>query len=514
MKDKRGLLISGLALLGGLVAGILIIPRLSTNKDGVSPSPSPQVRSISEQKEVRQPAAAGQFYPQNPNELNNQLDILLSKAEKLNAQGRLRILIVPHAGITYSGETAAWGFKQLEGSSYSRVILLGPSHKTAFAHAAIYPDGAWETPLGTVEIDDSAASMLLSKEQSIIADKAPHAEEHSLEVELIFLQKILKGFKIIPILVGQPSDTLIENLAQKINYLFDDKTLLVISTDLSHYPSWETANEVDRKTIEAILSGNKEVFENTIKDLESQNYPNLSTCACGYQSLRVALRMAELLSISDFKKIDYKNSGDVTNDQERVVGYAAIGAWSQELPSSELDSEAQKEALEIARKTLNEYIINKQIPPVTPESRVLHQPLGAFVTLRKSEQLRGCLGMFEPMLPLYQVIQDRTIAAATKDIRFVPVTANELSDIKIEISVLTPRQKIANWQEIEIGKHGVVVEKDTTSGTFLPQVATDNEWGKEKFLSELCTQKARLPVNCYQDPSVRLYVFEAQVFGE
>lgn len=514
MKQKLSLILSGLGLIITITVGVLIISKVSQNAGEVSPTPTPQIRSILNQEEVRQPAVAGQFYPQNSEELNSQLDSLLEETTSLNVQGKPRILVVPHAGIAYSGRTAAWGFKQLEGSDYSRVILLGSSHKMQLNHAAVYPDGAWKTPLGSVEVDKDAVSFLLSKDQGIIADKTPHAEEHSLELELIFLQKVLKDFKIIPILIGQPSETLIENLAQKVSYLFDDETLLIVSTDLSHYPTWEIANKVDKQTINAILSGNQDSFEKTIKDLETQSYPELSTFACGYESLKVALRMAELLSVSDFKEISYQNSGDVTGNKNRVVGYAAIAAWSEKLPSSELNSEAQKEALEIARKTISEYLTNSRIPSVAPQSQALFRPLGAFVTLKKNGVLRGCIGIFEPSEPLYQVIQDRAIAAATKDKRFVPVDASELSDIEIEISVLSPRRKISNWQEIEIGKHGVVIEKDLRAGTFLPQVATDNSWGKEKFLSELCTQKTKLPSNCYQDPSVNLYTFEAQVFGE
>lgn len=507
MKQKSAL--SGLVLICVTIAAILIIPTVVRN-DKISPSPTPQIQS----QETRQPAVAGQFYPQNLSELNSQLDSFLNQTEKLNARGQLRILIVPHAGTEYSGQTAAWGFKQLEGTSYSRIILLGPSHQVPLNHAAVYPDGIWKTPLGSAAIDETGVSMLLSEEQNIVADKTAHAGEHSLELELIFLQKVLENFDIIPVLLGQPSDLLIENLAQKISRLIDEHTLLVVSTDLSHYPDWQTANQVDEQVIEAILAGNKSTFEKTIKNLEDQNYPQLDTCTCGYEPLRVALRVAELLSISNFKEIKYENSGDVTDNKERVVGYAAIGAWSEKLPSSQLDSKTQKEALEIARETVTEYLTNQQIPAVKSQNQALLQPLGAFVTLKKNHQLRGCIGEFEPNEPLYQVIQNMAIAAATKDQRFTPVNASELADIEIEISVLTPRQKISDWQKIELGKHGVVIEKDSRSGTFLPQVATENDWSKEEFLGQLCSQKAKLPPNCYQDPSVRLYVFEAQVFEE
>lgn len=514
MKKKVPLIISGTLLVSSVVLGIILVQKASQNKTQTSPTPTPQIRPISTEQEIRQPVVAGQFYPKEPEELGSELDNLLNKTEKIDVDGQLRILVVPHAGIAYSGHTAASGFKQLEGANYSRVILLGSSHKMPLDYVAIYANGPWKTPLGEVNIDKSGISYLTSDNQQIIKDGKPHETEHSLEVELIFLQKVLSDFKIIPILLGQPSDLLVENLAQKIAALFDDQTLLVVSTDLSHYPTRETANEVDKKTINAILSGKKDAFENTLKDLEAQNYPNVSTFACGYESLRVALKVTEFLSISNIKEIKYENSGDVTGDTERVVGYAAIGAWSKVLPSSKLDLEDQKEALEIARKTITEYLTKNRIPAINTQSETLLRPLGSFVTLKKNDQLRGCLGVFEPSEPLYKVIQDRAIAAATKDIRFIPVKAEELDNIIIEISVLTPMRKISGWREIELGKHGVVIQKGLNSGTFLPQVATDNNWSLEKFLSELCTQKVKLPPNCYQDPTVQLYTFEAQVFEE
>ena len=465
---------------------------------------------------VRQPYAAGSFYPADSQELAARLNAFLSGVDKIEASGKLRILIVPHAGIDYSGNVAAGGFKQLEGQSYRRVILLGVSHNVYFDHIAVYPSGEWETPLGKVAVDEDLAQTLTDEPQMIKSNRQAHEQEHSLEVELIFLQQVLSDFKIVPVLIGQVADETLSSLARKVSNNLSDQTLLVVSTDLSHYPSKKVADEVDRETIEAILSGNSDIFTQSIKKNESADYPNLVTCACGAQAVRVALQSAKLLNLTDFKKIAYENSGDVTGDNERAVGYAAIGVWGKTENSGEvmLDNESQKEALAIARETLVEYISHQKIPSVIATSAVLQDNLGAFVTLRKDGQLRGCLGRFEPDEPLRQVIQMMTIAAATDDPRFSPIQPVELAEIKIEISVMTPKRKIEDWQEIELGKEGVVVQKGMYSGTFLPQVATETGWSKEEFLRQLCTQKAGLPENCYQDPEVDLYVFEAQVLAE
>lgn len=467
---------------------------------------------------IRKAAVAGSFYPAAPDTLNSTLDNFLNKTNVLSDSGKLRILIVPHAGIEYSGLTAAWGFKQIAGQEYKRVILLGVSHHYAFDHAAVYAGGAWETPLGTVPVDEGLADAVIDENEKIINDTKPHADEHALEMELLFLQKMLKDFRILPILVSNPSDKLIETLSGKIADNFDDSTLFVVSSDLSHYPAWQDANEADQKTIDAIVSGQEDQLENAVTENESKNYPNLQTSACGFQALRIALKTAALLQIKNFKKIFSQNSGDVTGDKSRVVGYGAIGGWIEQLPEKKevdlLDENARKEALDIARLTLKEYLAGKVTPEISAKNKVLSLPYGAFVTLKKNGEVRGCIGEFDPKDPLIKVIQSKTIAAASQDSRFSPVQKDELNDLDIEISVMTPRRKIANWKDIRLGRQGVYLLNGNHTGTFLPQVETETGWSKEKFLGELCSQKAGLPSQCYMDPNSTLYVFDTQVFGE
>jgi len=491
-----------IAIVLALALPILVIKR----KKGTPPMTETQI--------VRPPAVAGAFYPDDKTQLNKILTSLINQSEKISAEGKLRILLVPHAGIQYSGPTAAAGFKQIKNQDYRRVIILGASHRAWFDHAAVFAKGAWETPLGKVEIDQDLAVNLIN-ESNILTDNSSHQEEHSLEVELIFLQKVLKNFKIVPILVSQTDENLINDLSQKIAQNFNEQTLLVISTDLSHYPPYEIAKKVDSQTIEAILSGEEEKFSQTIQDLENASYPNLQTACCGHEAVRIGLKIGQLLKVN-WQKIKYENSGDTAGEKSQVVGYAALAGFSKNLSTSAeyLDENAQKEALEIARKTLEEYLTSGKILEINPKNSSLLKNLGAFVTLRKNGELRGCIGEFEPKEPLYKVIQRMAAAAATEDPRFPPVSASELRDIKIEISVMTPKRKIENWKEVELGKHGVVVQKGLHTGTFLPQVATETGWSLEEFLSQLCWQKAGLPPDCYKDPSTNLYIFEAQVFEE
>jgi len=469
-------------------------------------------------KPVRPAAVAGSFYPGNKEILSDQIQEYLDQAEVLKTPGELKILFVPHAGLIYSGPVAAAGFKQIQGKNYTKIILLGPSHHYHFNHAAVYPSGSWQTPLGEVEIDNISTSKIINDSQNILTDEQKHNPDHTLEMELIFLQKVLNNFQIVPILVSNPSDQLIDSLARKIANSFNNQTLLVISTDLSHYPPYEQAKKADQQIINSILSGNIKTFEEKFKEVENSNYPNLETPACGYQAIRIALKVSELLGVDHYQQIAYQNSGDLPrSDKNRVVGYAAIGGWGKpikKVANGPLDQTAQTEALQVARQTLEEYLKTENTPSLTPKSLKLKDKFGAFVTLKKNEELRGCIGRFEPDKPLFQVIQQMAIAAAAKDHRFPPVTLKELPEIKIEISVMTPKKKISDWQKINLGVDGVVIEKGGRSGTFLPQVAVETGWSLTEFLSQLCAQKAGLSPNCYQDPKTNIYTFQAQVFEE
>lgn len=468
----------------------------------------------SEEPQIREAEVAGQFYPADKEELSNKIESYLENTSKVEANGKPRVLFVPHAGLSYSGQTAAWGFSQLQGHDYSHVVILSANHQLPNSKAAVYSKGIWQTPLGDTEIDESFASNLIDNEANIIPNTELFTGDHTIEVELVFLQSILNNFKIVPVILGQVNDATIETLAGKLSYLMDEKTLLLVSTDLSHYPTWEDAGKVDENTIQAILSGREGSYIDGVSKINISDYQNLQTLACGDKAIRVALKTAELLGVNDLRKIAYSNSGDVTGDKTKVVGYAAIAGYKDFLPESQLDEQTKEEALTIARNTLETYLTTKKVPLLYPNNRYLYKPLGVFVTLNKVHNLRGCIGRFEPADPLYEVIQDTAIDAALHDSRFDPVQPSELEDIEIEISIMTPKVIEDSWQDIELGRHGVVIQKGSKSGTFLPQVATDTGWSKEEFLSQLCSQKAGLPKDCYKDPSVDIYTFEAQVFSE
>ena len=241
---------------------------------------------------------------------------------------------------------------------------------------------------------------------------------------------------------------------------------------------------------------------------------NLSTCACGEAAISTGMKLARKLGVDDIRLLKYANSGDAGEDKSNVVGYGLIGFFTDRI-GHELMEEEQDELLAISRNTLEGYIKDKITPTIIVKHEYLNTKLGAFVTLKKDGELRGCIGNFEPTNSLAEVVQQVTIQAATKDVRFSPVQEDELDDITIEISVLSPRFQIEDpEEEIEIGKHGVYIQKGNRAGVFLPQVATENDWNLDKFMGELCSQKAGLSWDCWKEDDLEIYVFSAQVFEE
>lgn len=466
-----------------------------------------------EELSVRRAAVAGTFYEDNGGRLSKQIDEFYEKA-LLESTGSVKILISPHAAYEYSGQVAAYGYKQILGRDIHTVVIVGQSHLMQFDGIAVFQKGYWETPLGKVEVDSDMTLELINYSDKIYVYDDAHEKEHSIEVQIPFLQESLSKFKIVPVVMGDKTEDLADILTEALFQSIDEYTLVVISTDLAHYPSYDDANEVDGAVINSILKGETSVFQSVVADYMGQGIPNLSTCVCGEGGILVGMNLASKLGIDDIRLLRYANSGDVTGDKSSVVGYASIGFFTDRF-GAELTVEEQEELLDISRNTLESYIGNGTTPELSIEHEYLNNKMGAFVTLKKNGELRGCIGNFEPTSSLAEVIVHLTIQSATADSRFSPVQLSELPEIKIEISVLSPRFKIEDVEEeIEIGKHGVYLQQGGSAGVFLPQVATEQGWDLETFLGELCRGKAGLPSNCWESDDTEIYVFTAQVFAE
>jgi len=469
----------------------------------------------------RKPYAAGRFYTDKPGELKNQLEELFSKSIKNNTGNTPLAIIVPHAGYVYSGEVAASAWNQVDPNcKFERIFIIGSSHTTTFEGVSVYCSGHYETPLGIVKVDLDFTKKLVKENRLIKCYPEAHLKEHSLEVQLPFLQYHLKNeFKIVPVIMGSSTAETSKKLAAIFKPYLNENNLFVISSDFSHYPKYNDARVTDQRTAEAIKTNNAAKLIATIEANESKNTPGLATSLCGWSSVLTLLYMTEQLPGIKVDLLQYKNSGDSPNgDKERVVGYYAISFFKQKSinQSNEfsLNSDDKKYLIKLARETITEYIRKGTIPEIDPVilSPSLKTPCGAFVTLNKNHSLRGCIGRFEANLPLWKVVRSMAIAAATEDPRFSKVQSGEISQLKIEISVLTPMKRIQSADEFTLGKQGIYIKKGNSSGTFLPQVAAQTGWSKEEFLGHCSQDKAGIGWNGWK--TAELYTYEALVFGE
>lgn len=278
---------------------------------------------------IRQMAVAGSFYPQGEKELKSLVTQYLQAVPK--GQNRnLKIIVVPHAGYIYSGRIAAVAFKQLQEQKIKNVILLGCSHQAYFSGAALWGKEPWQTPLGKLLVAEKLNQKIQKNELEIRNYEIAHFQEHSLEVQLPFLQTVLKNdFQILPILLGEVNIKTQKYLVQKIKEILDDETILVISSDLSHYPSYEIANQVDQKTVKAILTNEVSQFQKVIMNQMEKDYPNLVICACGQKAIEIGMMVAKELELTP-ELLQYQNSGDISGEKDQVVGYAAIG-WKNKV---------------------------------------------------------------------------------------------------------------------------------------------------------------------------------------
>ncbi|MCF8364793.1 MAG: AmmeMemoRadiSam system protein B [Bacteroidales bacterium] len=466
----------------------------------------------------RQPCVAGQFYPENKSELRNELKNYFANAIPRKSNNLLAI-VTPHAGYVFSGQIAAHAFNQIDpDKKYDRIFLIGSSHRTWFEGASIYNIGNYKTPLGIAKVDKILADKLIQDNQVFEFREDAHLTEHSLEVQLPFLQYHLNSdFKIVPIIIATQSEKTILKIAEALKPYFNSQNLFVISSDFSHYPNYEQANHIDRITADAIASNSPQTFVETLKNNETKSVPGLATSMCGWSSMLTVLNLTQNMQGIRITPLVYQNSGDaIFGDKSRVVGYWAISIYGTENIGSTftLNDQEKKDLLAIARNTIEATVKGEKIPEIDTNgvSAKLKEYMGAFVSLHNGDELRGCIGRFNPEAPLFSIVQDMAISAATKDQRFTPVQARELSKTDIEISVLTPMKRIENISEIELGRHGIYIKKGYHSGTFLPQVADNTGWTLEEFLGHCARDKAGIGWDGWK--TAEIFTYEAIIFDE
>ena len=450
---------------------------------------------------VRPAAVAGAFYPAQTSVLSGTVLALLAKAAANTESDATapKAIVVPHAGYIYSGATAALAYAQLAAARgrIRRVVLLGPVHRVAVRGLALPGAAAFATPLGEIEIDLAAVTSLAHLPQ-VLVSPAAHAQEHSLEVQLPFLQSVLDDFKLLPLAVGNATPA---EVAQVLDVLWGGpETLIVISSDLSHFLPYASAQAVDRDTVQQILK-----FDGTLNHQQ----------ACGATPVNGLLLAAKQRGLQ-VRLLNLCNSGDTAGDKQRVVGYAAL-ALTQEPTRSAQSSDAERGAtlLAIARAAISTALGRAQ--SAREDAPWLREAGASFVTLTQNSQLRGCIGSLEARRALLADVKANAVAAATQDPRFPALTASELTQTEVEVSLLSPLQPMTFASEAQAlaqlrpGIDGVLFEYGQHRSTFLPQV-----WEQlpdaAQFMAHL-KHKAGLAPNFWAD-GVRLQRYTVSKWKE
>jgi AmmeMemoRadiSam system protein B/AmmeMemoRadiSam system protein A len=458
--------------------------------------------------EIRNSIVAGTFYPAAPSELEQLIEHYVAAAAKTDVRPpegmHIKAVIMPHAGYVYSGLTAAHAASVLKGAHFTKVIVMGPDHRIGFKNASISGTDAYETPLGQVKIHEDANRLKRSYDIFQVIELSDRYE-HSIEVVLPFLQSSLADFSLIPIVMGPGK---IHSYAAALSSVLDEDTLLVVSSDFSHYLPYEQAATRDRETIDMIVSLNEEGLG------KGENR------ACGIIPILVTVHLARQRGWKPML-LHYSNSGDTAGMRDQVVGYAAIAFYGG--PMQKTFSEEQGQALvRLARKTIQE-----RLGIQAEESESLSQTLaedafqakrGVFVTLNKNGRLRGCIGCLEARECVLDGVRHNAINAAFRDPRFNPVVRSEMDAMDIEISILTDPMPLEYTDykdllaKLRPGIDGVIIRSGYASATFLPQV-WDQLPEKEEFLAHLCA-KAGLPVNAWRQEKLEVSTYQVQYFEE
>ncbi len=479
-----------------------------------------------DKQKVRQPGVAGSFYPADPKELSKMVDDFLAQATVPALKGPLVALVSPHAGYPFSGPVAAYSYALLRGRKFARVVVIAPSHYEAFPFNSVYDGDAYATPLGQVPVDKAFAAKLVAMSPLIKFSSQGHGEvqgrwEHALEDELPFLQRVLGQFKLVPVVMGEQDYGTSRALGVSLAKLIekegpgpdgDFNTLILASSDMSHYHPYDEAETIDHKTLKAIeewdyfnMSGN---FEQRVWE------------ACGGGGIVAAMIAAERLGANRAIILKYANSGDVTPDKSRVVGYGAEAFVKEAAPRGskgaefKLDAKEKQALMTIARNSVESAVRDGKLYECSPGGlEALTRDRGAFVTLKKKGELRGCIGYITPLKPLCMTVRDVAAMAALRDPRFSPVAATELSELEYEVSVLSPLRRVTDWKQIQVGRDGLLVREGESQGVLLPQVASEEHWDRMTFLDQTCV-KAGLPRRCWQKDDTDVFQFSALVFGQ
>jgi len=509
--------------------------------------PTPTLRP----RDVHEAEGAGRWYPADPAKLQAAVETYVSQAEVDPLPGRLLAVIVPHAGYLYSGAVAGYAFRALQeaGCADHTLAVIGDTHSgNGSAEIAVWAAGAFETPLGSNLVDEQVAQAIVAADPRIKFDRAAFQNEHPVENQLPFIQAVCPGSRIVPVVIREPSLENAQALADALVAAFRERpaltlkgTGIVASTDLSHYHPYDEARRIDEVALQAIASLDPQAVVDSPHRCTELGIAYEPSTMCSQGAVLTAMIAARQMGANRAAVLHYANSGDVPiGERGAVVGYGAVALWQSQsgesapanfaLPPTAAEPaepisllpEAQEELLTLARRSAAQFLAFETFPSFQTDDPALLQPLGAYVTYEKvghekgekEGALRGCLGRLVPDRPAYLNVQYAAAAAALADSRFPPITPEELEELTIEITLLGPIHQVESPDEIQIGRHGVLMRVGEKDGAlFLPQVAVEQGWDLEATLVNLC-RKAGLPDDAWQRPDARFYVFGGQWFGE
>jgi len=477
-----------------------------------------------EEKVVQPNLLAGTWYPARAEELKSQLETFFAAAD-VNPAGDVTALILPHAGYRYSGRTAAFGVKRASVGRYQRIVVMGPSHHTNLGDNLSVPAAThYSTPLGQVALDTVFIGRL--KENKLFTTMPPaHHSEHSVQIELPLLQYAFGDFKLVPIVTGRCSKETIKKAAEIVKDAIDDKTLVVASSDFTHYGPGYGYVPFDTNIPQNIKKLDMGAFER-IKGLDGEGFldyrRDTGATICGFVPIAILLEM--LKAGTEAEIVKYTTSGEITGDFNNSVSYMSVAfhrckaGHRQEkkaVPASSND-EDKKRLLALARRSLEYYLEHRKIPKVSElgiePTEKMRKTGAAFVTLKRHSYLRGCIGHTHPTGPLYESVIVNAINAGFNDWRFPPIVPDEMKLIQIEISVISEPAQVSSPNDIKIGIDGVLFRKDGRSALFLPQVAVEQKWDLKRMLKNL-SLKAGLDADAWKQGG-EFYTFRADVFGE
>ena len=431
---------------------------------------------------VRNPVVSGQFYPESPDQLRAMIEGFVDeKAVKVEVIG----LVSPHAGYIYSGPVAGAVISKIRFKD--TFIIMGPNHTGSGKPLSIMTKGVWKTPLGEVEIDSELGKQILATSSYLEEDRGAHLYEHSIEVQIPFLQYFKRDIKIVPIMLAYATGATYKEIGKELAKAIKDlnkEVVIIASSDMTHYEPQESAQRKDTKAIEAILDLNEDELLKRVDELDIS--------MCGYAPTVSLISAAKELGATGAELVRYQTSGDIIGDYSSVVGYAGI-IITRMHPLAKL-----------AKKTVETFVNEGKTPEpeeLTPE---IKERAGVFVSIHKFGELRGCIGTFEPTKRnvAEEIIANAT-SSATRDPRFPPIAPSELKDLSYSVDVLTAPEPIPDKDQLDPKKYGVIVEAGWRRGLLLPDLEGVDT---VDYQIEICRQKAGIMPN---EP-IKLYRFEVR----